>query len=55
MIGDYATKPLQGPTFKKFRDHIMGVASAPADEPAAKKSKSIGDKTRRPEQQANVW
>jgi hypothetical protein len=48
MIGDYATKPLQGPTFKKFRDYIMGVVSTPAEEPEAKKSKSIGDKTRRP-------
>jgi hypothetical protein len=26
MIGDYATKPLQGDLFRKFRDHIMGVA-----------------------------
>ena len=25
MIGDYATKPLQGAVFKKFRDFIMGV------------------------------
>jgi hypothetical protein len=25
MIGDYATKPLQGALFRKFRDHIMGV------------------------------
>jgi hypothetical protein len=25
MIGDYATKPLQGALFLKFRDHIMGV------------------------------
>jgi hypothetical protein len=49
MIGDYATKPLQGPMFKKFRDYIMGVVSTPAEEPEAKKSKSIGDKTRRPE------
>jgi hypothetical protein len=49
MIGDYATKPLQeGPTFKKFRDCVMGVASVPAKEPAEKKSMSIGDKTRRP-------
>jgi hypothetical protein len=48
MIGDYATRPLQGPAFKKFRDHVMGVASMPAEEPEPKKSKSIGDKTRRP-------
>jgi hypothetical protein len=25
MIGDYATKPLQGALFWKFRDQIMGV------------------------------
>jgi hypothetical protein len=28
MIGDYATKPLQGPLFRKFRDQIMGVTPA---------------------------
>ena len=28
MIGDYATKPVQGATFKKFRDQIMGVIAA---------------------------
>jgi hypothetical protein len=28
MIGDYATKPLQGALFRKFRDHIMGVTPA---------------------------
>ena len=27
MIADYATKPLQGYLFKKFRDQIMGVIS----------------------------
>jgi hypothetical protein len=27
MIGDYMTKPLQGATFRKFRDLIMGVKS----------------------------
>ena len=27
MIADYATKPLQGSLFKKFRDQIMGVIS----------------------------
>ena len=25
MIADYATKPLQGSLFKKFRDEIMGI------------------------------
>jgi hypothetical protein len=28
MIGDYATKPLQGALFRKFRDQIMGVTLA---------------------------
>jgi hypothetical protein len=28
MIGDYATKPLQGALFRKFTDHIMGVTPA---------------------------
>jgi hypothetical protein len=28
MIGDYATKPLQGGLFRKFRDQIMGVTPA---------------------------
>jgi hypothetical protein len=28
MIGDYATKPLQGALFRKFRDQIMGVTPA---------------------------
>ena len=31
MTGDYMTKPLQGSTFKKFRDQIMGVV--PAQDP----------------------
>jgi hypothetical protein len=25
MIGDYMTKPLQGASFRKFRDLLMGV------------------------------
>jgi hypothetical protein len=28
MIGDYATKPLQGALFRKFRDEIMGMVPA---------------------------
>jgi hypothetical protein len=28
MIGDYATKPLRGVLFRKFRDQIMGVTPA---------------------------
>ena len=46
MIGDCAAKPLQGPTFKRFRDCIVGVA--PVEGPEPKKSESIGDKTGRP-------
>jgi hypothetical protein len=46
MIGDFATKPLQGAVFKKFRDHIMGVV--PIETPVPIESKSIVDKTRRP-------
>lgn len=40
MIGDYATKPLQGAVFKKFRDLIMGVV--PIDDSGPGKSKPIG-------------
>lgn len=36
MIGDYATKPLQGALFRKFRDQIMGVT--PVVEPGQGKS-----------------
>jgi hypothetical protein len=39
MIGDYATKPLQGALFRKFRDQIMGVV--PARDPGPGKSKPI--------------
>ena len=28
MIGDYMTKPLQGASFRKFRDQIMGTVKA---------------------------
>jgi hypothetical protein len=37
MIADFATKPLQGALFKKFRDMIMGVV--PAEDPATTKLK----------------
>jgi hypothetical protein len=37
MIGDYATKPLQGALFRKFRDQIMGVV--PASDPGPGKAK----------------
>jgi hypothetical protein len=38
MIGDYATKPLQGALFRKFRDQIMGVT--PARDPGPGKTNS---------------
>jgi hypothetical protein len=38
MIGDFATKPLQGALFRKFRDHIMGVT--PARDPGPGKTDS---------------
>ena len=37
MIGNFATKPLQGALFRKFRDQIMGVM--PAMDPGLGKSK----------------
>jgi hypothetical protein len=43
MIGDYATKPLQGAAFKKFRDIIMGVV--PAGEPGNGKPKPLVGKS----------
>ena len=39
MIADYATKPLQGALFRKFRDQIMGVI--PAKDPGPGKAKPI--------------
>ena len=38
MIADFATKPLQGAMFKKFRDMIMGVV--PAEDPETAKLKT---------------
>jgi hypothetical protein len=43
MIGDYATKPLQGALFRKFRDPIMGVT--PARDPGPGKTNSSVGKT----------
>ena len=37
MIGDFATKPLQGALFRKFRDLIMGII--PTKSPGTKPSK----------------
>ena len=31
MVGDFATKPLQGALFRKFRDQILGVVEMPKD------------------------
>jgi hypothetical protein len=42
-IGDYATKPLQGALFRKFRDHIMGVI--PARDPGPGKTNGGVSKT----------
>eukprot|EP00543_Licmophora_paradoxa_P002447 CAMPEP_0202454422 /NCGR_PEP_ID=MMETSP1360-20130828/12161_1 /ASSEMBLY_ACC=CAM_ASM_000848 /TAXON_ID=515479 /ORGANISM="Licmophora paradoxa, Strain CCMP2313" /LENGTH=190 /DNA_ID=CAMNT_0049073731 /DNA_START=1 /DNA_END=569 /DNA_ORIENTATION=- len=39
MIGDYATKPLQGILFRKFRDLIMGVVSTKDPGPGKPKTK----------------
>ena len=39
MIGDYATKPLQGSLFRKFRDQIMGVV--PAQDPGPGKVRPV--------------
>jgi hypothetical protein len=45
MIGDYATKPLQGALFRKFRDQIMGVT--PAKDPGPGKTDGGVSKTRK--------
>jgi hypothetical protein len=42
MIGDYATKPLQGALFRKFRDQIMGVT--PARDPGPGKTDTVSEK-----------
>jgi hypothetical protein len=43
MVGNYATKPLQGVLFRKFRDHIMGVT--PARDPGPGKTNDGVGKT----------
>ena len=54
MIGNYATKSLQGLTSEKFRDHIMGVARA--EDPGSGKWKPVGSNSiRRPGKQSTVW
>jgi hypothetical protein len=44
MIGDYATKPLQGTLFLKFRDQLMGVT--PARDPGPGKTDGGVGKTK---------
>jgi hypothetical protein len=46
MIGNYATKPLQGALFRKFRDLIMGVV-LPAQDPGPGKTDRNLDKSER--------
>jgi hypothetical protein len=38
MMADFATKPLQGAMFKRFRDMIMGVV--PSEDPETTKLKT---------------
>jgi hypothetical protein len=47
MIGDYATKPLQGALFRKFRDQIMGVTPAQDPGPAKTDSGVVKTETRK--------
>jgi hypothetical protein len=49
-IGDYATKPLQGALFRKFRDQIMEVT--PARDPGPGKTDSGIEKNRNKQDQA---
>ncbi len=50
-IGDYATKPLEGAVFKRFRDLIMGVD--PVQEPGLGKPKPlVGKSVGKPEGKA---
>ena len=44
MVGDYATKPLQGALFKRFRDQIMGVVLMIDSRAAKKKPMELGNK-----------
>jgi hypothetical protein len=46
MIGDYATKALQGALFRKFRDQIMGVI--PAQDPGPGKAKPTSGESKDP-------
>ena len=42
MVADYATKPLQGALFKKFRDQIMGVVPMTNSGATKAKPKELG-------------
>jgi hypothetical protein len=55
MIGDFATKPLQGALFRKFRDQILGVT--PARDPGPGKTDSNVEKSKTSLRKAkqNVW
>jgi hypothetical protein len=51
MIGDHATKPLQGAVFKRFRDLVVGVE--PVEEPGLGKPKPlVGKSVGKPEEKA---
>jgi hypothetical protein len=52
MIGDYATKPLQGALFLKFRDQIMGVT--PARDPGPGKTNDGVGKTETNKSKPNI-
>jgi len=45
MIADFMTKPLQGTTFRKFRDIIMGIKGIESGNDVSNKkpSKATGD------------
>jgi hypothetical protein len=40
MVGDFMTKPLQGASFRKFRDIIMGAV--PSADTTTPRNKSLG-------------
>jgi hypothetical protein len=45
MIADFATKPLQGALFKKFRDMLMGVVLPEDPETAKLKTKPTNNQS----------
>jgi hypothetical protein len=54
MIGDFATKPLQGSLFRKFRDQIMGVTPA-LDPGPGKTNRNVEKKRSLRKANQNVW